>query len=154
MASSSCWSCGADIGPNYNYCGDCGVPVAPFQPTSGEGFLSRESLYYVKAVVDGDVSYPADSTLDEALQAALKEQLQNDVERAVIQLGAVCRADDKLLLRSVDFSFFEERAEGEETDLDDLPPSFLGFVRLVQNLVEVLPQEMFDILREGSDSER
>lgn len=142
-----CWHCDEEIGPNYNYCTQCAAPVDSFRVNPGEGFLSRGSMRYLHSLINGDISYPDDPALNDDLEESLQEQLKEDTRAAMVELGGVCSADDKLLIQSIDFSAIERWAD-EDFDTGDIPPSFVGLFRLVDNLVNTLPSEFFELLRE------
>lgn len=72
---------------------------------------------------------------------------------AVIQLGAVCRADEDLLIQSIDPSPIEGAVEGKEDAFDDPPASFMGLFRLLTNLANAFPPRLFEVLGEIEEVE-
>lgn len=152
MAKESCWYCNESIGPSYNYCGDCGVPVAEFQKRAGDGFLSRESTLYLTAVLNGSVEYPTDTSLDDDLQDSLRRQLKEDIRRGFVDFAAVCAVSDDLIFKGVDFEPFLELEE-EELLAAELPPSLIGFTRLLKSIASVFPPEILENFRDSDQDD-
>lgn len=151
MSRSTCWHCNESIGSSYNYCGDCGAPVSEFQKRAGEGFLRRESLFYLNSILEGSLEYPSDSSLGDELEKSLQEQLKEDIRMAIIELAAVCRLEGNVLLQSIDADFLQRSLDGEEITVDDLTPSFVGLARITSYLVHRLPERFIEILSENPE---
>lgn len=150
MSRSTCWSCNESIGSSYNYCGDCGAPIAEFQKRAGDGFLSRESTYYLTAVLNDTIEFPKDASLNDGLQDSLHEQLQEDIRRGFVDLAAVCAVSNDLIFKGIEFEPYLEWEE-EELLAGELPPSLIGFTRLLESIASVFPPDVLEIFRDGDE---
>lgn len=141
-----CWSCEEryDDVPDANYCTNCAAPLSEFEPDAGQGFLSTRSVLYLKAMMEGKTEYLDPGSIDEALASSLKEQLNNDIRRAYVDI-AVCRhATPDLFVKLGLLEFYESM------DSDEVTPEMHGFSRLLSSVVDTLPAEMLDELRVDS----
>lgn len=143
---TECWSCGEEWPDSSNYCGECAAPLAPFEPSMGDGFLGRTSLQYLRAVHEEGVDYKTGEPLGEDLAESLQAQLEEDVREGLVHISAVLGIDEMILYRVA-----LEPLLDETFDIDDIPPESSGFIRLLDTTLNNTPEKLLSEFREESE---